>query len=473
MRLTKKRSTTDHEDMRPLRYLRNELLPALERKPARVLAWQGTSMLASGLLGIGALALFAASPDTATRTISGALVCTSFILGGLSFWGAWFVISRSVHGLHTEVEASQLTLATALDGIRMDAVVERSEDWNLELRDAISRLEDEHRCLHATLSAERLQGSFVRDLAEALEIADTEVEVFQTAERAAKLAVRGAFQLIAASEGRMVWEVSTEEAACRCESARTCPAMRKGRTMRFSPGSGLARCNQLVDDDAHAVCTPVAAAGQTIAVAQASWVGPERPQQIASLEALATQLGARLGVVRTLQEREVQASTDALTGLANRRCMNELGRELEDRDGEYAVIACDLDHFKRLNDTWGHELGDRCLKLFSRVLEEVCRSSDRPCRPGGEEFTVILPASNALNAIRVAERIRDRLAQAVAGTAAPFTVSMGVAGSEHGGSFEEVLCLADTALYAAKEAGRDRVRLHGALSEVTRDIEAA
>jgi len=456
-----------------MRTLRNTLLPRLERSPHQVLSWQGTAMAACGMMGAGAFALFAASPDEVTRTMSAVLLALSATLATLGFWGAWYVVGRAARRSDEEHARSQITLATALDCVRVGAVIEGCETWDPELLQALDHLDTEYRTLRGTLSEERSQGSFVRDLAEALELADSEEEVFDTAERAANLAFDGAFQLIATSEGRMVWEVSTEEAACHCPTARTCPAMRKGRTMRFAPGSGLARCAQLVDAQSHAVCTPVAAAGQTIAVAQASWTGADRPKQIATLEALATQLGARLGVVRTLQEREVQATTDALTGLANRRSMTELGRRLEDSEGEYAVIACDLDHFKRLNDTWGHELGDRCLKLFARVLQDVCRSSDRPCRPGGEEFTIILPDSNAVNAVMVAERIRDRLAQAVAGTAAPFTVSMGVAGREHGGSFDEVLNLADAALYAAKDAGRDRVRLHGALAEVTKDVEAA
>ena len=247
--------------MRPLRHLRTEVLPSLEARPWQVLSFQATTMLACGLLGAGALALFAASPDDTTRRISGGLFVLAAALGTGTFWTAWFLVSRSIRGLRRQVDETQLTVATALDSVRMNAVVERCDSWHPELRDAVSSLEDDHRRLQTTLSGERLQGSFVRDLAEALELADTEEEVFHTMERAAGVAIQGAFQLIAAKDGRMTWEVSTEEAACRCESARTCPAMRKGRTMRFAPGSGLARCHQLVEENTHAVCTPIAAAG--------------------------------------------------------------------------------------------------------------------------------------------------------------------------------------------------------------------
>ncbi|MCP4805398.1 MAG: GGDEF domain-containing protein [Proteobacteria bacterium] len=411
-------------------------------------------------------AMVGVATEAVTSPVGIALALTSSAFGLGVFVGCWAILRRSLRRLRTQQEDSSFTLALALDGIRVGAVVERHDSWPLDLDDAVTRLAREHGDLRRTIEHERLQSSFSRDLTEALELSDSESEVFATAGRAADMALSGRFHVICTDEeGDLSWEVTRGTPACACPKARNCPALRKGRTLEFHPGGGLARCAQLSSPETHAICVPVSAAGQTIAIAQSSWEGSGR-DDLKALESLSTALGARLGVVRTLDEREQQASTDPLTGLANRRHMGSIGEELDEGTADYAVIACDLDHFKKLNDTWGHDCGDRCLKLFARVLSEVCRQADTPCRPGGEEFTVVLPESSAMNAVIVAERIRVRLAQAVRGSATPFTVSMGVAGREHGDTFENTLCLADAALYTAKESGRDRVSLYGSLEEV-------
>lgn len=433
----------------------------LEGRPEQLLGTQASAVLAASVV-VGAAGVGVWSQAISAAVALG-LALTASACGLVVFVACWAILRRSLRRLRTAHHDGVYALALALDGIRVGAVIERHESWSIDLDDAVTRLAREHGDLLRTLEHERLQSSFSRDLAEALDLADSEREVFHTAARAAEIALLGQFHVICTDEdGDLTWEVAQGEPACACPAARSCPALRKGRTLEFHPGGGLARCAQLSSPESHAICVPVSAAGQTIAIAQSSWMGAGR-DDVKALEALSTALGARLGVVRTLDEREHQASTDPLTGLANRRSMAALGAHLDEGTDDYAVIACDLDHFKNLNDTWGHDCGDRCLKLFARVLTEVCRKMDLPCRPGGEEFTVVLPGSSAMNAVIVAERIRVRLAQAVRGSATPFTVSMGVAGREHGDTFENTLCLADAALYAAKEGGRDRVTLHGTL----------
>ena len=433
----------------------------LESRPEQLLGTQASAALSSAL--VAAAALGGVASDAVTAPVGVGIAGAACAVGLGVFVGCWALLRRSLRNLRTDHQDGVYALAIALDAVRVGAVVESHETWSDDLDDAVHRLSRRHQELRGTLERERLQANFTRDLTEALELADSEGEVFATARRAADMALEGDFQVICADEdGELSWEVNRGEPACACPQSRSCPALRKGRTLQFHPGGGLARCAQLTDTQTHAICVPVSAAGQTIAIAQSSWEGGGR-DDLKSLEALATALGARLGVVRTLDEREQQASTDPLTGLANRRSMGALGEHLDEGTDEYAVIACDLDHFKKLNDTWGHDCGDRCLKLFARVLTEVCRKADLPCRPGGEEFTVILPGSSAMNAVIVAERIRVRLAQAVRGSATPFTVSMGVAGREHGDTFETTLSMADAALYAAKEGGRDRVSMYGTI----------
>jgi diguanylate cyclase (GGDEF)-like protein len=443
--------------VRPLR----SLAPS-ELSPLGALTWQAAGVTLCSAFGVLAFVgtISTAELGGAAMALSG-LALVAWTAAAACYWAFWVVARRSLGSIERCDDRLDDQLVAALDAIRMKAVVEMSPEWKPDLQDAVARLDRAFRRLDRTISDERRQISFARDLADALDIADTEPEVFRTAIRASHIQMPLTdFQLFVASLDHRGIDSVVEDApsACSCPRASSCPALRKGRTLNFRPGTGLARCPQLLDDTSHAICAPVSAAGQTIAVAQVAWRGEVRPEVAESVNALAYALGARLGVVRTLEEREMQASTDPLTGLANRRAMNQTLSSLNDAQACYAVIACDLDHFKRLNDSHGHDEGDRCLKLFASVLNEVCRQTDLPCRPGGEEFTVILPDANAENAVRVAERIRARLAHASRATGRVFTVSMGVAAApEHGMSYEEILVLADQALYQAKDSGRDRV----------------
>lgn len=159
-----------------------------------------------------------------------------------------------------------------------------------------------------------------------------------------------------------------------------------------------------------------------------------------------------------------QAGSDALTGLANRRTLETLGRyELgfaHERGGELAVLALDIDHFKRLNDDLGHAAGDAALVHVARSIVRLLRGRDLTARVGGEEFVVLLPSTDRAGAVTVAERIRETLAAGPFPTpagAAALTVSLGVACVRPGDTLDALLRRADEGLYAAKRAGRDRV----------------
>jgi len=160
------------------------------------------------------------------------------------------------------------------------------------------------------------------------------------------------------------------------------------------------------------------------------------------------------------------ARTDSLTGLANRRAMQERGRaELKraTRSGEpVSVILCDLDHFKNVNDKYGHEAGDRALTSAAAVLRQALRESDTLGRWGGEEFMVILPGTDRRGAADVAERMRAAIAAArFTGVAEANTISLGVASSETPADpameWDLLIKEADQRLYRAKNEGRDRV----------------
>jgi len=178
------------------------------------------------------------------------------------------------------------------------------------------------------------------------------------------------------------------------------------------------------------------------------------------------QLKARLAEIEALQEslRE-QAIRDPLTGLFNRRYLDDtLARELAraGRAGSpISLVMIDLDHFKRINDTYGHRAGDLVLMALGNLLESNTRRSDICCRFGGEEFVIILPDAPAGVAFHRAERLREVFAAqeiAFAADRIRATFSVGVAAfPEHGQEIEQVLRKADEALYKAKSAGRNRV----------------
>jgi len=175
-------------------------------------------------------------------------------------------------------------------------------------------------------------------------------------------------------------------------------------------------------------------------------------------------------MLRAFARSEMQAKTDPLTGLLNRRSLEASAQDLVDTGESYVAAYADLDHFKTLNDVHGHDAGDRALRLFARVLRDSVRPSDIPARYGGEEFVVVLPNCGPGDAAVVMERVRSTLAKAIADGAGPeFTVSVGVAESSISSSFSETVEAADNALLQAKATGRDRIVVAGSPAGVVPD----
>ncbi len=161
-------------------------------------------------------------------------------------------------------------------------------------------------------------------------------------------------------------------------------------------------------------------------------------------------------------ELEVLATTDNLTGIANRtKLQHALTQEIS-RIRRYAteslcVVLIDVDRFKRINDLYGHLEGDRVLKQLARLLEENTRETDLAGRWGGEEFMLLLPLTPLEHATRFSERLRKTIAETAFKVQDPITVSLGVAQYQPDESLEHLFQRADEALYRAKEGGRNRV----------------
>jgi diguanylate cyclase (GGDEF)-like protein len=167
------------------------------------------------------------------------------------------------------------------------------------------------------------------------------------------------------------------------------------------------------------------------------------------------------------------AITDPLTGLPNRRSLYEhLQREFQ-RAGRYrhpmSVVMSDIDHFKKVNDTWGHQIGDRVIRLVADVMRSLVRASDIAGRFGGEEFLLVAPETGREAVAPLCERIRslvEREAARAGDGIPPVTISVGAASTDavHVETVDELVHAADTALYEAKRAGRNRVVVSGAQS---------
>jgi diguanylate cyclase (GGDEF)-like protein len=179
------------------------------------------------------------------------------------------------------------------------------------------------------------------------------------------------------------------------------------------------------------------------------------------------------------KELQVLSITDSLTGLHNRKhfmevLANEVARARRNKN-PFSVMMIDTDHFKKYNDTFGHQVGDALLKKIGVIFMESLRNVDYPSRYGGDEFIVLLPEVEKEKAFEVAERIRGLVAAKTLSrdtNRVAVTVSIGVAAfPEHGDTPEAIIASADGALYHAKRNGRNRVVL--ASSDLQPDIEVA
>jgi diguanylate cyclase len=184
----------------------------------------------------------------------------------------------------------------------------------------------------------------------------------------------------------------------------------------------------------------------------------------AMLSSLRSKLRSQRAALTTaLLEVQRLASHDALTGLCNRRYMDQ--RLVEEQaiserlDRPFSVALLDLDHFKRINDARGHAEGDRVLQWFANQARMALRTSDQIARWGGEEFLVLMPGTDAAHAQECVVRLQQQLQAGQLATQAPVCFSAGVTQYRAGESVSDTLIRADAGMYAAKAAGRNTVRL--------------
>jgi len=361
------------------------------------------------------------------------------------------MLNASHEWRHLEAHLNDLRHDSNLRGVVINA------------RDVTERVRLEHELMMQTQ-----RDTFGSQLVEALEMADEEQTAYEVIERAMiEISTAAPMELLLSDSSRDHLESAAASPVagapgCPVQSPFSCVAVRRGQPVAFESSEALNACPKLrgrPGGPCSAVCLPVSFMGRALGVLHAT--GPEgRPpgnEQVAQLTTLANQAGARIGTVRAFEKTQLQATTDGLTGLVNRRTIENQVRRMTSRGGLFALAIADLDHFKIVNDTHGHEAGDRALRLFAQVAQDALREEDILARWGGEEFVIVLPELQRYEAVTILDRIREKLAAAHAGDHPRFTASFGVYDSSGAHSLAEIMHIADNGLYKSKEAGRDRV----------------
>jgi diguanylate cyclase (GGDEF)-like protein len=264
------------------------------------------------------------------------------------------------------------------------------------------------------------------------------------------------------------------------EGKHRCKAVRMGRPFHVNDVSVEPLCPAKFAEPTKGsyYCGPLIAGGIIIGAirlqgATGLWT-PERESLVESYLSTTASVLSNLHLLQTMRE---QANMDPLTGLYNRRFCKDYARKLmamaRRKDTPLGFIMMDLDHFKNINDVYGHEIGDRILKQFSKTVTQSMRETNLTARLGGEEFIILLPDTGAKACQVVAERIRNAVArmavpQVKEKPIPPVTVSLGIAVyPEHGASLEEMLQVSDRALYESKRAGRNRSTVYAEEKEIS------
>lgn len=265
----------------------------------------------------------------------------------------------------------------------------------------------------------------------------------------------------------------------RLEAAepRSCLAISSARVhQEDARDPGLIACEVCSPCAPYSACTPLTVGGEVIGSVLVS--GPRRPdaRQRRLVRDSVAQAAPVLANLRNLAIARQRAATDALTGLPNKRSvadnLKRMFAQASRNADPMAVVMLDLDHFKQLNDGFGHPAGDQALASVGTVMRATLREGDFAGRNGGEEFAVVLPKTDAAGAYALAEKLRKAISEVVVpGVDIEITASLGVAAyPEHALSPERLERLADAALYVAKRAGRNRVEIATGHPETEEDL---
>jgi diguanylate cyclase (GGDEF)-like protein/PAS domain S-box-containing protein len=359
-----------------------------------------------------------------------------------------------------------------------DANVRLQEEM-LEKDFARNELDQQNERMVSDLKQRSQRATMLAKMGELLQSCVSREEVFAAAlGYAPKIfpTVPGAVAMLDSS--RTVTEVTGSWSNCQLPATvfepTSCWALRTGHPHLVVAGDSTAPCVHAASVKNTYLCTPILAQGETLGIVhfQATKEAPALdPSELSFKTTFAGQVGLSLANIRLREALRTESIRDALTGLYNRRYLEET-MEREVRRAARAVqslglLMIDLDHFKKFNDTYGHDAGDAVLRETAQFLAKGIRAEDFVCRFGGEEFIVILPTADQPASEARAERLRSKMrglsVMHQGRTLGIITISVGVAVfPQHGMSPKELMAAADAALYEAKRGGRDQVAIASA-----------
>lgn len=324
--------------------------------------------------------------------------------------------------------------------------------------------------VHAQRSLEQRANASEQEFAEMLQAAEAEEEADELLQRQLERSIAASNVVILRrnnSADRLL--PTTEpgpELAERLADAepRSCLAVRFGRTHsqddKTKPLVGCTLCSQ---KDGHATCQPLLVGGEVLGAALVHHAMTLTETEHRALVAAVGQSGPVMANLRNLALARFRAATDALTGLPNSRevqdTLKRMAAHASRTISPLAALLLDLDHFKQINDSYGHALGDDVLAALGTTIQATLRTSDFVGRYGGEEFVILLPDTGQEEADLVAEKVRAAVATiTVSGVTRPITASIGLAIlPDDANDSVTLLRNADRALYTAKSNGRNRV----------------
>jgi len=365
-----------------------------------------------------------------------------------------------------EEQIKQHTAALLESNARLDAEMKERAFTQQELDRQNERMLKE-------LTRRSVRAIMLAKLAELLQSCGTVSDVFSVvAGMAPKIFPDfcGAVLLFNASRKMLEVAVRWNDCALSAETfePQDCWAIRTGHLHYVAAGDPTARCAHVFAPDSSYLCVPLVSQSEAIGVLhfQVTKTIEVADSEKSIVCTFADQVALSVANLRLREALRNQSIRDPLTGLYNRRYLEET-MERETRRAVRAehglgLLMLDLDHFKRFNDTYGHDAGDTILRETAAFLTKSVRAEDIVCRYGGEEFVIILPMADArasqARAERIRSKIRDLSAMHQGKALGIITVSIGVAElPEHGTTPKELLAAADAALYRAKRGGRDRV----------------
>lgn len=348
-------------------------------------------------------------PSSALWSVIAAGIIASVLYGvGHRIFGA------ILHDESRWYEVLEVAVVAVVTCFVLWAVVLRPLHRRISVEQASSRARQQALTEYASVQ------EFDSKLHRALEMAPTEDMTYQTTRKALRVGVNGLdaeILLADSSDAHLKRALVVDEdgpASCGVVSPRDCPAIRRAQTLLFESSEMIDACPFLEDRSGGAcaaACVPLSVGGRSIGVLHTATTlaNPPSGEQISRLESIATQVGSRIGMLRVMSATTLQAATDPLTGLLNRRSIEDETQQLIRQNRPFALAMGDLDHFKQLNDTRGHEAGDRALRLYAQVLRKSLRSNDLISRYGGEEFVIVFPDLDVVSATAALERAQEAL----------------------------------------------------------------